>query len=86
MFSSLIHKYSCGVDFEVKHKADLLLSILFNIPKEHPYFEFPLILVCDMCYYARKINSFPRKGQFNKSRIFRTSQGKFNSFKEVRGG
>ena len=43
------------------------------------------ILVCDMCYHARKINSFPCKGQFNKSRIFRISQGKFNSFKDVRG-
>ena len=44
------------------------------------------ILVCDMCYHARKINSFPCKGQINKSRIFRISQGKFNCFKDVRGG
>ena len=43
------------------------------------------ILVCDMCNHARKINSFPRKGQFNKSGNFSTSQGKFNSFKEVSG-
>ena len=39
-----------------------------------------------MCYYARKINSFPCKGQFNKSGNFSLSQGKCNSFKEVREG
>ena len=27
-------------------------------------------IVCDMCYYVRKVNYFPRKGQFNKSRNF----------------
>ena len=39
-----------------------------------------------MCYYTRKINSFPCKGQFNKSGNFSLSQGKCNSFKEVREG
>ena len=42
-------------------------------------------LVCDICYNARKINSFTRKGQFIKSGNFSISQGKLNSFKEVRG-
>ena len=43
------------------------------------------ILVCDFCYNARKINYFTRKGQFIKSGNFSISQGKLDSFKEVRG-
>ena len=42
-------------------------------------------LVCDICYNARKINSFTRKGQFIKSGNFSISQGKLDYFKEVRG-
>ena len=59
MFSSLIHKYSCGVDFEVKHNADLLLSILFNIPKEHPYFESPLNISVTCVTMPGKLILFP---------------------------
>ena len=43
------------------------------------------ILVCDIRYNAMKINSFTRKGQFIKSGIFSVSQGKLDSFREVRG-
>ena len=43
------------------------------------------IFVCDICYNARKVNSFTHKGQFNKSGNFSISQAKFDSFKEVRG-
>ena len=60
--------------------AGLLFSILFNIQKEHLNFGSPHNIVCDMCYHAKKINSFPRKGQFNKSGNSSTSQGKFNFF------
>ena len=65
--------------------AGLLFSILFNIQKEHLNFGSPHNIVCDMCYHAKKINSFPRKGQLNKSGNSSISQGKFDFFKEVRG-
>ena len=71
MYSSLILKHSCL--FHVKHNKNLLLlasyfSILFQ--KEHLYFGPPHNSVCDVCNHARKINSFPRKGQLNKSGNF----------------
>ena len=31
--------------------------------------ELVTILVCDMFYHARKINSFTRKGQFNEDKL-----------------
>ena len=43
------------------------------------------MLVCDICYNAREINSFTHKGQFIKSGNFSISQEKLDSFKEVRG-
>ena len=47
--------------------------------------DLPTILVCDIRYNAMKINSFIRKGQFTKSGNFSISQGKLDSFREVRG-
>ena len=73
---------------KIKIIADLLFSILFNFRNEHLYFGTPhsIILMCDMCYNARKIKSFPRYWQSNKkSENFRISHGKCNSFKELRG-
>ena len=58
--------------------ADLIFSVLFDVRKQHVYFR-------STHNHGRKINSFPRKGQFNQSGNFSTSQGKFNSFKEVSG-
>ena len=88
MFSRLIHKhYSCV--FQVKHNKTLLLlasyfrSYLFE--KNICISDLLIILVCGICYNARKINSFTHKGEFIKSGNFSISQGKLDSFKEVRG-
>ena len=43
------------------------------------------ILLCDICYNARKIHYYTHKGQFIKSGNFIISQEKLDSFKEVRG-
>ena len=67
----------------------MALSLLFSIlRKEHLYFgprSSQLLLCVTLCPHARKINSFPHKVQFNKSGNFSITQGKFNSYKEVRG-
>ena len=67
----------------------MALSLLFSIlRKEHLYFgsRSSQYLCVTLCHHARKINSFPHKGQFfNKSGNFSITQGKFNSYKEVRG-
>ena len=58
----------------------------FNIRKNICISYLLTISVCDMiCYYTRKINYFTRKGQIIKSANFSISQGKLDSFKEVRG-
>ena len=66
----------------------MALSLLFSIlRKEHLYFgsRSSQYLCVTLCPHARKINSFPHKVQFNKSGNFSITQGKFNSYKEVRG-
>ena len=88
MYSSLIRKHSCI--FYVKHNKNLLLLASYFwsyliFEKNNCIPDLLTILVCDMCYHARKINSFPCNGQFNKSGNFSTSQGTFNCFKEGRG-
>ena len=66
----------------------MVLSLLFSIlQKEHLYFgsRSSQYLCVTLCHHARKINSFPHKGQFNKSGNLSITQGKCNSYKEVRG-
>ena len=66
-------------------RAPLLDLIYLLLEKNICISDLLTILVCDICYNARKINYFTRKRQFIKSRNFSTSQGKLNSFKDVRG-
>ena len=88
MHSSLIHKHSCV--FYVKHHKNLLLLAAYF--RSYLIFEKNICIsdlfttiACDICYHARKINPFTRKGHFHNSGNFGLSQGKFDSFKQVRG-
>ena len=79
--SSITKSYYCCM------ALSLLFLILFNIQKEHLYFgsRSSQYYCVTLCHHARNINYFPCKGQFNKSGNFTITQGKFNSYKEVRG-
>ena len=61
------------------------ISIFLLEKKKHHFGSPQNINACVTCCHARQIYSFPCKGQINKSENIRMSQGKFNSFKEVRG-
>ena len=50
---------------EVVAGEDFPSRLLWRTP-----FKIHDAIVCDMCYHVRKMNYFPRKGQFNKSRNF----------------
>ena len=65
-------------------RAPLLDLIYLLLEKNICISDLLTILVCDICYNARKINYFTRKGQFIKSGHFSISQGKLDSFKELR--
>ena len=63
--------------------VDICMELLLIFEKNICISDLLTMLVCDICYNARKINYFTRKGQFIKSGNFSISQGKSDSFKEV---
>ena len=73
-------EYSPDISHTFAHCASRVIKQIFYEKKKEKEEilageDFPSKLlssaiVCDMCYYVRKVNYFPRKGQFNKSRNF----------------
>ena len=64
---------------EILAGEDFPSRLLWRTP-----FKIHDAIVCDMCYHVRKMNYFPRKGQFNKSRNF-TSNYYYTYYKRWHG-